>query len=194
VVPAPGRGTPPSADDKSPIAMQLPLFAGSQKAELSRREHGGDLAIRKRKQERPVSTRRPMHVTLCSHRARGDWSLLRHRRAVSEALRACVKRTGVKVYEFANVGSHVHLLLRAPRREAFQAFLRSFAGRVARAVTGAKRGKPLHGGRFWNGLAWSRVVAWGRDCANVRHYIFLNQIEATFGPGIRRAIACGPAP
>jgi hypothetical protein len=38
------------------------------------------------------------------------------------------------------------------------------------------------------------VVAWGRDYAGVRHYIFRNRIEADLGPGIRRAIENGPAP
>ena len=155
-------------------------------------EHGGSVRRGQRKVERPVSTRRPMHVVLSSRRARGQWSLRKHHRAVREALRACVVRTGVKVYESANVGSHLHLLLRARRREAFQAFLRAFAGMVAQKVTGARRGHPVGGGPFWSALAWSRVVAWGRDYWGVRHYIFRNQIEATDGIGVRRAIEHGP--
>jgi REP element-mobilizing transposase RayT len=133
-----------------------------------------------------------MHLTLKSKKARGAWSLLRHERAVRGVLRACASRHGVKVYDFANVGSHLHLLVRVRRREAFQAFLRAFAGIVARRITGAKKGLPLRGGPFWSALAWSRVVAWGRDYWGVRHYIFRNQIEATVGPGIRHAIEHGP--
>lgn len=109
-------------------------------------------------------------------------------------MHTCAERTGVRVYDFANVGSHIHLLVRARQRRDFQAFLRSFAGIVARSVTGARRGRPLRGGPFWSALAWSRVVAWGRDYAGVRHYIFRNRIEADLGPGIRRAIENGPAP
>jgi REP element-mobilizing transposase RayT len=135
-----------------------------------------------------------MHVTLHSQRAVGEWSLLRHRRAVREALRASAERNGVKVYDFANVGSHLHLLVRARRRENFQAFLRSFAGIVARRVTGARRGLPLRGGAFWSALAWSRIVAWGRDYWGVRSYIFRNLIEATAGAAVRRAFEHGPAP
>jgi hypothetical protein len=99
----------------------------------------------------------------------------------------------VKVYDFANVGSHLHLLVRARRRENFRAFLRSFAGIVARKVTGARRGRPIRGGRFWTGLAWSRVVSWGRDYWGVRNYIFRNRIEATAGTAIRRAFERGPS-
>ena len=174
--------------------MQLHLFDSAMRRELERTEHGGSVRRRRRKLERPVSTRRPMHVCLHSKRARGAWSLLRHERAVQEALRACARRAGVRVYEFANVGSHLHLLMRSRRRESFQAFLRSFAGIVARRVTGARRGHALSGGRFWSMLAWSRVVTWGRDCMTVRHYIFRNRLEAAQGPGIRRAFELGPSP
>jgi hypothetical protein len=100
------------------------------------------------------------------------------------------RRFGVRVYDFANVGSHLHLLVRVRRREAFQGFLRSFAGIVARRVTGARRGRPA--GPFFSALAWSRVVAWGRDYLGVRHYVFRNQIESSSGPRVRRALEEGP--
>src|SRR5262249_29071012 len=130
--------------------------------------------------------------TLHSTHAVGAWSLLEHRRAVREILRACAQRNGIKVYDFANVGSHLHLLVRARRRHAFQAFLRSFAGIVARKVTGARRGRPVRGGPFWSGLAWSRIVNWGSDYSGVRHYIFRNRIEAIAGKAVRRAFERAP--
>jgi hypothetical protein len=171
--------------------MLLPLFGPLVHAELTRCQHGGAIRQRRRKLARPVSTRRPMHLTLSSQRARGPWSLRRHERAVAEVLRASARRHNVRVYEFANVGSHLHLLVRARRREDFQAFLRSFAGLVARRVTGSRRGRPLEGGPFWSALAWSRLVAWGRDYMGVRHYIFRNRIEATDGSAVRRALELG---
>jgi REP element-mobilizing transposase RayT len=174
--------------------MQLKLFAGEVRRELGRIEHGGDVRRHRRKLERPVSTRRPLHVTLHSSRAKGPWSLLRHERTVRETLRACAQRSGVRIYDFANVGSHLHLLVRPRKRDAFQTFLRSFAGIVARKVTSARRGRPLEGGRFWSALAWSRIVTWGRDYAIVRHYIFRNRVEGSLGKSIRRAIEQGPAP
>src|SRR5262249_17109473 len=171
--------------------MQLVLFSSSVQRELARTEHGGAVA-RRRKAERPVSTRRPMHLVLASSRARGAWSLRRHDSAIRATLRMAARRHGIRVYEFANVGSHLHLLVRARRREAFQGFLRSFAGLVARRITGARRGLPR--GRFWSGLAWSRVVAWGRDCVGVRDYIVRNEIEAACGRPGRRALAKEPEP
>jgi hypothetical protein len=167
--------------------MQLPLFPSPVQHEFRRTEHGGSLARGRRKTERPVSTRKPMHIVLSSSRARGAWDLRRHRAAVQTALRAAARRNGIRVYEFANVGSHLHMLLRARRREAFQAFLRGFAGLVARRVTGAKKGSPR--GRFWSCVAWSRMVAWGRDYVGVRHYIVRNEIEGAEGALVRAALS-----
>jgi REP element-mobilizing transposase RayT len=133
-----------------------------------------------------------MHVVLHSQRAHGEWSLTRHSRGVRDALAACARRDGIKLHGFANVGTHLHLLVRARRRQAFQRFLRSFAGIVARLVTGAKRNCPLANGRFWSALAWSRVVFWGRDYVAVCHYIFRNEVEASEGRGVRLALERGP--
>src|SRR5258708_2433692 len=138
------------------LLVQRSLFTREIHAELARSEHGGSVRRGQRKLERPVSTRRPMHVVLSSRKAEGVWSLRRHDRAVRVALRSMARRFGVRVYDYANVGSHLHLLVRVRRREAFQGFLRSFAGIVARRVTGARRGRRV--GRFFSGLAWSPVV------------------------------------
>jgi len=150
--------------------MQLSIFDRPVRVELARTQHGGDVRRGKRKLERPVSTRRPMHVVLTSQRARGPLSLRKHERTVREVLRRMARRFEVRIYDFANVGSHLHIVLRARRREGFQGFLRSFAGVVARRITGAERGHRR--GRFFDGLAWSRVVSWGRDYWGLRHYVF----------------------
>src|SRR5262249_23197084 len=161
------------------LPIQLSLFDRREQIELARTQHGGEVRRGQRKLERPVSTRRAMHIVLSSRRARGPWSLRKHDRVVRQVLRRMARRFDVRIYDFANVGSHLHLVLRARRREAFQGFLRSFAGIVARRVTGARRARPS--GPFFDGLAWSRVVAWGRDYWGLRHYVFRNQIEGALG-------------
>jgi REP element-mobilizing transposase RayT len=170
--------------------MQLSLFDRPEQIELARTQHGGDVRRGQRKLERPVSTRRPMHVVLASRRARGPWSLRKHDRVVREVLRRMARRFEVRIYDFANVGTHLHLVVRARRREGFQGFLRSFAGVLTRRITGAERSRPC--GRFFASLAWSRVVTWGRDYWGLRHYVFRNQIEGDRGPRIRQAFERGP--
>jgi hypothetical protein len=141
-------------------------------------EHGGEVRLGLRKLERPLDLRRPLHVVLRSSRARGAWSLRGQRgaRIVRYALRRFVRRFDLRVYEFANVGNHLHLLLRCKCRLALQNFLRAFAGVTARFITGARKGRPI--GRFWDFLSYSRIVAWGRDFSGVRAYVIRNALEA----------------
>jgi REP element-mobilizing transposase RayT len=90
-------------------------------------------------------------------------------------MRRLAQKYAVRVYEFANAGTHVHLLVRAKCRLALQNFLRTFAGITARLVTGARRGHPV--GKFWDTLAYSRIVQWGREFFRVRAYVVQNELE-----------------
>src|SRR5215470_9668332 len=108
--------------------MQRSLFPRRIRATLGSYEHGGAVRRGRRKIARPMDTRKAMHVVLTSNRARGAWSLRRHERAVRDELGAAARRHGIKLYDFACLSHHLHLLLRARRRDEFQAFLRSFAG------------------------------------------------------------------
>src|SRR6185503_13386705 len=108
----------------------------------------------------------------------GKWSLSRHptSNAVKETLKVLSERHRIKVFEFSNGGDQVHLLLRAQSRASFQAFLRAFAGLVARQVTGARKGKPS--GRFWDALTYSRVLNWGEEFDLVRGLLAGGDLES----------------
>ena len=118
-----------------------------------------------------------MHVTLRSSRARGRWSLLQ--KSTARFIEALIAKAGrrwrVKVYERANVGNHLHLLVKAESRDGFANFLRVLGAQIATHVTGARRGKAL-GVRFWDLPAWSRLVE--GDFRSVRAYIVKNSLEA----------------
>ena len=119
-----------------------------------------------------------MHFVLRSSRARGPWSLRKpaNRVAIDSLLARLSKRYGVRVYRAANAGNHLHVLLRCRDRRGLQSFLRTFAGQVACAVTGACRGEQR--GRFWDWLAYSRVITWGREFRLVWAYVVQNELEA----------------
>jgi REP element-mobilizing transposase RayT len=158
------------------MARQLSFFRTLGCA-TPRIEHGGEVRLRRRKLTRPIDTRRPLHVVLRSTRARGAWSL---RTRVNDGLiratlRRYARRYAVRLYEFANAGNHLHLLLRPTCRIGLQNFLRVFAGVSARLVTRARKGRPI--GRFWDFLAYSRIVQWGRDFFGVRTYVRDNELE-----------------
>jgi hypothetical protein len=88
----------------------------------------------------------------------------------------------VKVYRFANVGNHLHLLVKAESRASLQQFLKTFGGLAARAVTGARKG--VKQGRFWERTAYSRLVPSGAF-KTVCAYLGKNRLEAIGFGGAR---------
>lgn len=149
------------------------------------RSHGGALSAGREKKARPIVTKRPMHLIVRSSRARGAWSFLRkrHQAGIALHLEKTARRFGVKVHRLVNVGNHLHLLVQAKRRDDFQNFLRVFTQGVVFLVTGARKGKPV--GKFWDALAFSRVVEWGRDWAHLHGYFDKNGWE---GRGVPRDV------
>lgn len=138
-------------------------------------------------------------------------------RRISAIISKFAKRFRVRVMHFENVGNHVHLLIQAGRREDFRSFMRTIPSQIATTVTGARKGralKPLEDcerpgmhtkknlcaqgekitgvkepkRKFWDSLAYSRVVHWGRDLLGLQHYLTKNAFE---GDGIELLTATG---
>ncbi|MBI2605879.1 MAG: transposase [Deltaproteobacteria bacterium] len=140
-------------------------------------EHGSSLRTGKRKIARPIDTKRAMHLVMRATRARGPWSMLReeHKPKIERLVHLASSRHGVRVYRFSNVGNHLHLLVRARTRVGFQNFLRVITAQTAALATGARKGNPK--GRFWDALAYSRVVSWGREFKKLQAYLSKNLLE-----------------
>lgn len=152
---------------------------------------GGSLQKGKRKTFRPIDPKSSIHLVLKSKRAKGAWSLLhrRHKTRIQDLLKKLAKENGVKIYQYSNVGNHLHLLIKTKNREGFQKFLRIFSGRVAMLITQAKKGSPQ--GKFWDELAFTRIVQWGKDFTRLTRYFIKNEIEsigysATFAKNLVR--------
>ncbi|MBC7691708.1 MAG: transposase [Methylotenera sp.] len=141
-------------------------------------QHGGGLHPGKRKLARPFHPKLPMHVVVRASRARGFFSMLhpRHEKMIAALVRKSAKSNQVRLHRFVNVGNHLHLLVQASTREGLQRFLRTLTGRVAALVTGAIKGRPF--GKFWDQLAYSRLVHWGRDFKGVLGYFIKNELES----------------
>lgn len=149
------------------------------KRRYGRTQQGGLNSEGRRKQERPLSTKKWIHLVLKSDKAKGRLSFLnaRNQPFVEATMRTKAKRFGVKIAEMVNVGSHLHVKIRIASRATFQQFLKSVTTLIARHVTGARRGKPF--GRFWQGLAFTRVLRTSLEELNLRGYLEANRREAT---------------
>ena len=141
-----------------------------------RLEHGGSIRTGKRKEARPFDPKRPVHLVLRSERARGPWSMAttKNRRLVRATLESAERRSQTRIYQTANVGNHLHIVIEAPHKKALQTFLRLAAGQIAFQITKAKKGNPQ---KFWSQTAYSRVLTWGREFKSVLSYLNLNLLE-----------------
>ena len=128
-------------------------------------------------QARPMAVRTPIHVVLRSPIAKAHLSLLFFDKEIRRILKKQGDRAGVKVYDFANAGNHLHFVCTVSRIEGWKTFIRAFSGLVARLVLKAERGAAV-GAKFWQGRPWTRILTWGRAYRVVRSYIALNKTEA----------------
>lgn len=124
-------------------------------------------------------------MVLKSDKAYGRLSLksARNQIFVRELVYGKGRQFGVAVGDFVNMGNHLHIKVKAGSRAQFQKFLRSISGRIARFVTGASRGRPF--GRFWEGLAFTRILTSRIEELRLHHYFCANRTEAVAGRGKR---------
>jgi REP element-mobilizing transposase RayT len=169
------------APQQRPTRSQQKLFKHTERS-----SHGGGLYKGRRKERRPFVPRAPMHLVLRSSRACKDLNLLRAKNAtkVKAILQRQARRHRTTILEWVNVGNHLHLKVRAQTRQDFAAFLKSFTAMVARAITRARKGHPV--GKFWDALAFSRVLRSKLELHVLDRYLSANVLEASFGREVRK--------
>ena len=142
--------------------------------------HGGEHARGKRKKARPISTKKPIHLTLRSSYAVGGYSFRtkRNREFISALVRSLSRKWGIRIYEFSINSNHLHFAVRALTRKGFQNFLRTLGSQIATFVTGARKGKPF-GKRFFDLPAFTRIAHWGKAFERLKAYVIQNVLEAS---------------
>ena len=155
-----------------------------------KKQHGGSLALQKRRARRPLNMRQSHHVTMKSYHAVGARSLFRHKKMLLALIKKNSHRFRIKIIEYAIQGNHIHLLVKARFRDDLQNFFRVIAGHSAQKILkdhpvteapgGAQRkrkGCRKNQRYFWSYLLYSRIVSWGRDFNAVVNYIQKNTME-----------------
>lgn len=130
-----------------------------------RTEYGGSLLKGRRKTERVLNSRKPMHLVL---KAKKVYVLFKQKNKLKSILKKQAKTFGVQVYSESIQADHWHLCLKITNRRLYRGFIRSLTGIIARLL-----GKGL-----WELRPYSRIVEWGRDFLNVNDYLLLNYCEA----------------
>lgn len=127
-------------------------------------QYGGSLLKGRRKTERILNSRKPMHLVL---KSRNSFTLFKHKNKLQILLKKQAKTFGVKIYSESIQTDHWHICVKITNRQLYKGFIRSLTGIIAR----------LFGKGIWGLRPYSRIVEWGRDFLNVTDYVLLNQCE-----------------
>lgn len=151
-------------------------------------DFGGGQARGNARKARFFKASRWMHLCLRSEKAKGQYGLLqpRHFLNVKKVLDQARKNHRVLVAEFVNAGTHLHLKVKADRREDLQNFLRVITTLIARRVTGACRGNAF--GRFWDGICYSRVLMSRDEVQMVNRFFAEARRHVVKGLGAQRSL------
>lgn len=159
--------------------MQMTFLPKKELKFAKRLTHGGLCKKPKRKTKRLLIPGAITHTILKSSKARGALSLLRHKKVVHSLLKVRARKFMIEVIDFVNMGNHLHLKVRFKDPKRFANFLRTFTAILARKITGACRGVIF--GKFWDGLAYTRVLTIKIEEYGLRKYFRANRIERQFG-------------
>lgn len=139
---------------------------------------GGLLKNSHAKTARPLSSKLPIHVVLRSVRCGDDYSM-KHPRSfdkVNSCVRLTARKHGVRIYEYANVGNHLHLLLKLRSVHGWKAFIRELTSRISQLVQN-RRPHQKHF-KFWAQRPFTRIVrGWKRAYREAKDYVLLNELE-----------------
>jgi hypothetical protein len=162
----------------------LPLMQSSfvTKNELKffkRNTHGGMNLKKRRKIKRPLIPGAITHLVLKSSKAQGDLSFYKNKKIVHSLLKERSKKFFVEILDYINMGNHLHLKVRFKDPKRFQNFLRTFTALLARKLTNAHRGNSF--GKFWDGLAYTRVLLSKIEELGLRIYFEGNHRQRELG-------------
>ncbi|MEZ4872368.1 MAG: transposase [Bdellovibrionales bacterium] len=92
--------------------------------------------------KRPMDSKKALHVVLKSSHAKGARSFKNkiYEQSIWDMISKHAQINGIKIYEYANGGNHLHILLRATHRDQYNRFIRTITGLIARLVGQIRKG------------------------------------------------------
>jgi REP element-mobilizing transposase RayT len=133
---------------------------------------GGSLLKGNPKTARPLDSKLPLHLTL-----RARKSVLRLPKTfklVQDQIEKTAKKYGVQVFEKANVGNHLHMVIKV-NPKLWARFIRELTGRIAQIL----KDMGMVEGGLWLYRPHTRIVrGWRKPFKLAIEYVRLNQLEA----------------
>jgi REP element-mobilizing transposase RayT len=118
------------------------------------------------KTKRPLESKLPILLTLRA--TKGVLRLPKNFNNVNQSVNRINKKHGVKLYQYANVGNHLHLLIKIPQVRRWPAYIRELTGRLAQIAA-----------TNWKQRPHTRIVrGWRKAFRIAKDYVELNFLEA----------------
>lgn len=150
-----------------------------------KKEFGGELLIGKRRAQRPLSCKKPIHLVL---RSPQNKVFTPNNKSLDKLIRKTALRFQIKIYDLALNWSHIHSVISIQHRSDYNKFIRALTSIMAQRIR-SKLGSQI---RVFTLRPFTRILEWGRDLRNAFEYLVLNQLES-FGL-IRRPTKKQPIP
>jgi len=145
-----------------------------------KKEFGGSLLSGKRKKQRPLSIKAPIHLIIKADQ-KGIFSP--SNQSLDKLIRKTARQFDMHLYDLAINWSHIHFLIRIKSRQDYVAFIRALTSLITQGV---KRSRPQLT-KIFILRPFTRILKWGRDLKGVFNYFKLNQMES-FGLILRQKV------
>lgn len=129
-------------------------------------EFGGSLLLNKRKSQRILATKRPIHLVLKGDIAKSK-SLRKNQRRIKFEIEKWALKFEIKLYRFSINSNHIHLNILISTRENYRKFIRALSSRIAQITKIKFTLRP-----------YTKILSWGREFKNFLNYTIQNYEEA----------------
>jgi REP element-mobilizing transposase RayT len=136
---------------------------------------GGSLISGKRKSQRPLSIKKPIHLVLRTDEKRTKILFSPKDKQLLKLVRDSASRYQVRIYNFSVNWNHFHFVILVPSRDAYINFVRFLTSQTV-AQLSKKHRKNLKG--LFSLRPFTRIVSWGHDFRRVCHYVTANIYES----------------
>lgn len=130
-------------------------------------EFGGSLILNKRKSQRVLAFKKPIHLILKGDTKKSG-SLLKHRKTIKEQIEKWANKFSIEIYNFAVEFNHIHFSAKLSSRDNYNKFIKALTGRLAQLIKFKFLFRP-----------YTKIVNWGRHFKNLLSYVIQNREEAT---------------
>lgn len=131
---------------------------------------GGSLLKGNPKGRRPLDSKLPIHLVLRSTSSTMRTPVRFGR--IHKTVFDLAEKYGFRIYRYANVGNHLHMVIKISQLRLWSAFIRELSGSIAQ-IAGQT------GQKFWKHRPFTRIIrSWKKAFRMALDYVELNQLEA----------------